>query len=162
MGAWVAPTQICIQPLGQAQATLDAAVELVQSKAHSYTTRAQADSERTQEALARASAHLRAARAFLYETAEGMWDEMQHGKLSRETGLVAQLAASFVCEASVTAVDLVHSVLGTTGIRQEQPFERIFRDIHTYQQNAFISKDRYESVGKVMLGRETNWVWFNV
>ncbi len=87
---------------------------------------------------------------------------MQRQKLSRETGLVAQLAASFVCEASVTAVDLVHSVLGTTGIRQEQPFERIFRDIHTYQQNAFISKDRYESVGKVMLGRDTNWVWFNL
>ena len=121
--------------------------------------RSQADSERAQATLARADAKLRAARAFLYETARVMWAEMQEQKLSLATGQVAQLAASFVGETSAEVVDLVHEVVGTSGIRQEYPFERLFRDVHSLQHNGFISQNRYESVGKLMLGRETDWGW---
>ena len=158
-GLFVAPIQICVQALGMAQASLDAALSLAQGKTPSYTMRSQADSERAQATLARADAKVRAARAFLYETARVMWAEMQEQKLSLATGQVAQLTASFVGEASAEVVDLVHEVVGTSGMREEHPFERLFRDVHSLQQNAFISQNRYESVGKLMLGRETDWGW---
>ena len=130
-GLFVAPIQICVQALGMAQASLDAALSLAQGKTPNYTMRSQADSERAQATLARADAKLRAARAFLYETARVMWAEMQEQKLSLATGQVAQLAASFVGETSAEVVDLVHEVVGTSGIRQEYPFERLFRDVHS-------------------------------
>ena len=60
----------------------------------------------------------------------------------------------------IGATQLVHEVAGTSGIREEQPFERLLRDVHTLQQNAFIAQNRYESVGKVMLGRDSDWPFF--
>ena len=158
---WIAPIEIAVQILGEARAAVEALLELAPTKAPSYTTRALSDSERAQTAVAQADAMLRAARAFLYETARTMWDEVQGGDhLSLETGLVVQQAGSFARQASVEATQIVHEVAGTSGIREEQPFERLLRDVHTLQQNAFIAQNRYESVGKVMLGRDSDWPFF--
>ena len=90
-----------------------------------------------------------------------MWDEVQSGEnLSLETGLVVQQAASFTRQAAVEATQLVHEVAGSSGIREEQPFEKILRDVQTLQQNAFIAQNRYESVGKVLLNRPSDWPFF--
>ena len=42
-----------------------------------------------------------------------------------------QVAASFAAEACAEAVRLVNDVAGSTSIRQGEPFERHFRDVHT-------------------------------
>ena len=160
-GIWIAPIQIAVQIMGEAQAAIDALLELAPTKAPSYTTRALSDSERAQSAVAQADATLRAGRAFLYESARAMWDEVQDGsRLSLETGLIVQQASAFARQASVEATQLVHEVAGTSGIREERPFERLLRDVQTLQQNAFIAQNRYESVGKVLLGRESDWPFF--
>ena len=54
----------------------------------------------------------------------------------------------------------VHQAAGTGAIREEQPFERYFRDAHTMTQHAFVSASRFESVGKLMFGLETDWPFF--
>ena len=49
---------------------------------------------------------------------------------------------------------------GTTGIRETARFQRYFRDAHTASQHAFGSASRFESVGKLLLGRESDWGFF--
>jgi hypothetical protein len=58
------------------------------------------------------------------------------------------------------AVDLIHSCAGTTGIRNESKFQQYFRDVHTVSQHAFSTSIRFESVGKLMPGKETDWVFY--
>ena len=70
------------------------------------------------------------------------------------------LAGSYAIEASMQVVDLVHSCVGTSGIRNEQRFQQYFRDVHTVSQHAFASPSRFESVGKLLLGRESDWPFY--
>ena len=60
------------------------------------------------------------------------------------------------------AVDLVHAVAGTTAIRNEYPFERYFRDVHTISQHTQASSARFESLGTMMLGRRSDWALYYV
>jgi alkylation response protein AidB-like acyl-CoA dehydrogenase len=73
-----------------------------------------------------------------------------------------QLAASHAGVASAHVVDLVHKAVGASGIRQEQPFERHFRDAHTITQHAFVSASRYESGGQYLLGVPIEWPFYEI
>jgi alkylation response protein AidB-like acyl-CoA dehydrogenase len=57
-------------------------------------------------------------------------------------------------------VDLIHACAGTSAIRNEQPFQQRFRDVHTLSQHAFTGAARYESLGKLLLGRESDWPFY--
>ena len=61
-----------------------------------------------------------------------------------------------------SAVDLVHASVGTSEIRDEQPFQRHFRDIHTITQHGFISAGRYQSVGQYALGVPIEWPFYGI
>jgi alkylation response protein AidB-like acyl-CoA dehydrogenase len=67
------------------------------------------------------------------------------------------LAASFALDASVQAVDLLFESAGSTAFRDESPLQQRFRDLSTLRQNAIASWSRYESLGKMILGRESDW-----
>jgi alkylation response protein AidB-like acyl-CoA dehydrogenase len=71
-----------------------------------------------------------------------------------------QLASCHAVETAGEVVDLVHSAVGTTGIRNEHRFQQYFRDVHTVSQHAFGSPERFESVGKLLLGKESDWGFF--
>jgi alkylation response protein AidB-like acyl-CoA dehydrogenase len=75
-------------------------------------------------------------------------------------GIPLALAGSHAIEAACQAVDLVHSCAGTSGIRNERRFQQYFRDVHTISQHAFVSHSRFESTGKLMLGRESDWPFY--
>ena len=57
-------------------------------------------------------------------------------------------------------VDLVHACVGTAGIREEQRFQRHFRDAHVITQHAFLSEARLEAVGQILFGLEPDWGFF--
>jgi hypothetical protein len=82
--------------------------------------------------------------------------------MTAAAGIPLALAASHGLAAAVQAVDLVHAMAGTTAFREEHRFPQYFRDIHTLSQHAFASTDRYESVGKLILGRRSDWAAYNV
>jgi alkylation response protein AidB-like acyl-CoA dehydrogenase len=67
------------------------------------------------------------------------------------------LAASFALDASVQAIDLLYESGGSTAFRDESPLQKRFRDLQTLRQNAITSWSRYESLGKMLLGRESDW-----
>jgi alkylation response protein AidB-like acyl-CoA dehydrogenase len=56
-------------------------------------------------------------------------------------------------------VDVLQGLAGTTGFRVEHPFQQYFRDLHTLNQHALASAARFESLGKLILGRPSDWAF---
>ena len=77
----------------------------------------------------------------------------EHETLSTPHRIDCILAGSHAFEACVEAVDLAQRVAGTTGVRRDSRFQQYFRDIHTMNQNAIGSEDRFETAGQLLLGR---------
>jgi alkylation response protein AidB-like acyl-CoA dehydrogenase len=157
---WLSPLVASVS-LGVARAAIADLIGLARTKTPSYTQVGLADKPVVQDKLARARAVVDAARSYLYGSlaeAEGVLQTQP--KLSIEQGLPLALAGSFAIEAATEAVNLVHSCAGTSGIRNEQRFQQYFRDVHTISQHAFSSPSRFESVGKLMLGREGDWPFY--
>jgi alkylation response protein AidB-like acyl-CoA dehydrogenase len=115
-----------------------------------------------QRQVAKAEATLGAGRAYLHATFQEIWEAaIQGAQISLDQKLKMQLAASHSIVCAVKAVDLVHAAAGTSAIRNEYQFQKYFRDVHTIQQHAFASASRYESVGALMLGAESDWGFFD-
>jgi alkylation response protein AidB-like acyl-CoA dehydrogenase len=91
------------------------------------------------------------------------WEFVQREGSPRITvaeGAPLDLAASFGMRSAVQAVDLVHETAGTTTIREEHPFQQYFRDVHGLSHHAIASSNRFESFGKIVLGRQSDWVFY--
>ena len=80
--------------------------------------------------------------------------------MTPEQGIPVQLATCHAVEMAGKAVDLVHTAVGTTGIRNEHRFQQYFRDVHTVSQHGGGSPERFESVGKLLLGKKSDWGFF--
>jgi alkylation response protein AidB-like acyl-CoA dehydrogenase len=144
--------------VGIAQGALDDFIELATAKTPAYTATLTADRATVQERVARAQALVQAGRHTLGATVAQGWEDVQDG--SRITGpacVPMGLAASFALDASVQAVDLLYESGGSTAFRDESPLQRRFRDLQTLRQNAIASWSRYESLGKLILGRPSDW-----
>jgi indole-3-acetate monooxygenase len=161
LGIWtVGPINAAVA-LGIAQAALDDFLRLAETKTPSYTQTALADKPVVQERIARARAYVEAARSYVERTVSDAWEFVQGGRaIDMEHGIPMALAGSFAMEAAGTAVDLVHASAGTSAIREEQRFQQYFRDVHTVSQHALSSPARFESLGKLMLGRECDWAFY--
>lgn len=144
--------------VGIAQAAVDDFVQIAMAKTPAYTTSTTADRATVQERVARAQALVQAGRASIQTTVADGWAAVQDG--SRITGdrcVPMGLAASFALDASTQAVDLLYEAAGTTAFRDESPLQQRFRDIQTLRQNAIASWSRYESLGRMILGRPSDW-----
>jgi alkylation response protein AidB-like acyl-CoA dehydrogenase len=111
--------------------------------------------------VAEAEALLGAGRAYLYETFRDIWEAMvEGGELNLTQKMRMQLAATHAMQAAAQVVNLVHAAAGASAIRNEYRFQEYFRNVHTMTQHAFTSASRYESVGAMMLGVESDWGFF--
>jgi alkylation response protein AidB-like acyl-CoA dehydrogenase len=161
MGIWWFSPLIASVSVGVARAAVADLIELAQAKTPSYSQVGLADRPVVQDKLARARAAVDAARSYLYSSLAAAEEVVRtQPRLSIEQGIPLALAGSNAIEAAGRAVDLVHSCVGTSGIRNEQRFQQYFRDVHTISQHAFASPSRFESVGKLMLGRESDWPFY--
>jgi len=159
---WPIVGALAVPSLGVARAAIQALIELATRKTPAYTTKTLKDRPAVQSQLAYAEATLGAVRAYLYEAFAEAWTEaIAARRLTPEHKARIQLAATTATLASAEVVDLVHTAVGATGIRCEQPFQRHFRDAHVLTQHAYISPSRYESVGRLMLGLDPEWGFFS-
>jgi indole-3-acetate monooxygenase len=147
--------------VGVAAAAVEEAVQLCKTKTPAYNATPLREQQLAQFLLGKAQSRVEASRDTLHAAvAEGYGDVVSSGALlSQRSKMRMQLAASFAADACAEAVRLVDDVVGTSAIRQEQPFERYFRDAHTLLQHSSKSAARYGSVGRLMLGLENDWVW---
>ena len=161
LAMWAITGCHAVVALGVAQAAVDELRELG-SKVPAYTERALRDRSMVQLRLARAEGILAGARAFFHAAYDEAWTVSKaHGKLELAEKVRCQLASSNVVIAAKEAVDLVHSCVGTAGVRSEQRFQKHFRDVHVITQHAFVCESRLEAVGQIMLGLEPDWGFFD-
>lgn len=147
-----------VPALGIAQAAIDDFLELAGEKTPSYTASTLRDRPVVQLRLGKAMATLEAARAYFYEAYDEAWQAALDGRRPDLAGKARlQSACSYVPIAAAGAVDLIHSLIGSSGIRNETPFPRHFRDAHTVTQHAYVSEARFSAVGQVALGLDPDW-----
>ena len=144
--------------LGIARAAIEDMLALAGSKTASYTQVALSDRATIPDRFARAKAMVDAARAYLYHAIDDTWTYLASGaKITPARGIPVQLASCFAIETAGKTVDIIHTCAGTTGIRDEYRFQQYLRDVHTVSQHAFGSTERFESVGKLLLGKISDW-----
>ena len=159
---WPAIAALIPPALGIAHAAIAEAIELVTKKTPAYTTKTLKDRAVVQSQLARAEAALGAGRAYLYDVFEDAWEEAIAARpITMVLKAKMQLASTNAVLESAEAVDLIHDIVGASGIREEYGFAKHFRDIHVITQHGFINASKLESVGQIMLGLEPEWPFFS-
>ncbi len=150
--------------LGIARAAIDEACAILPSKTPAHFQTLPGQRSTVQAHLGRAEATLSAARAYFYGSLAKAWAVAETGAaIGTEERKHMQLAASYAAEAAAQAVDYVHAAVGSSGVLEAQhAFARHFRDVHTITQHALCSPTRFESMGQVMLGMETDWAFFHI
>jgi len=138
--------------LGVARATLDAAIALARGKRPSLATGAMRDNGAVQGLIGRTEGDLRAARAYLYATAQAMWRDLSAtGEFSAAHRRAVRLAATWTIHRSAKVVDTAYHMAGATAVFRSNPFERRFRDMHAIAQQIQARDTHYEDVGKAIL-----------
>ena len=113
-----------------------------------------------QQTIAEATAHVEAASAYMYNTAESLWESVLEGRDEPEMRARLRLASSHAARASVIAVDLVHSALATSAIYTKSPLDRQFRDIHTAAAHVMIGPLTFQAAGRTLMGMEAAFPFF--
>lgn len=138
--------------LGVARATLDAAIALARGKHQSLAAGAMRDNGAVQGLIGRTEGDLRAARAYLYATANAMWRDLNAtGEFSAAQRSAVRLAATWTIHQSAKVVDTAYHMAGATAVFRSQPFERRFRDMHAIAQQIQARDTHYEDVGRAIL-----------
>jgi alkylation response protein AidB-like acyl-CoA dehydrogenase len=150
--------------LGIARAAIDESLEIIRTKTPAHFQTQPGQRSTVQAHLGRAEATLSAARAYFYDSLRKAWTIAESGQsIGIEERKHLQLAASYAAESAAQAVDYVHAAVGSTGVLESQhAFARHFRDVHTITQHALCSPTRFESMGQIMLGMETDWAFFHI
>jgi len=144
---------IAAVPLGIARAAIDALVDLAHVKTPMGSKVMLRDKSAIQAGVGRAEALLRSARAFLFETVQELWDEVDGGApASMRKRALVRLANAQAAAASAEAVDLMHNAGGGTSVYESNRLERCFRDVHAATQHIAVATSNYELSGRVLLG----------
>lgn len=142
--------------LGVARGALEACVELARTKKPMGGKRSLAERELVQADLGRASAAVRSGRAWLLSTIDELSKHVEGGDLpTLEQRAELRLAAAHATERAAVCVDLVHRIVGSTGIYEAHPFARAHRDVHVATQHAMVADAIHALAGRVLAGLPT-------
>ncbi len=149
--------QVASVSLGIARSALDDLTQLAQSKTPTMYMSPLADRPMAQVQLARAEAALGGARAFLYDTAEDMWNTVSAGKpvTTRQLAL-ARVATSQVVEMGADVTRTANTLAGGSAIYTKSSMQRLARDAEAITHHFTVSPHVWEEAGRVLLGRQPN------
>jgi len=137
--------------LGLARAMLDAATDLARGKTP-QGLKAMKDNNAVQGLIGRTEATLRAARAYLYSTANDVWRDLSRGDpLTEQHRIALRIAATWTIHQSAAVVDTAYHMAGATAVFAANKFERRFRDMHAIAQQIQARDTHYEDAGKAIL-----------
>ncbi len=140
--------------LGVAAEAIDSFTELASSKTPSRGTKRLAENDHIQMTLGRAIAKLNSGRSYLYEMCNHLWAAMETGQAADDSlALEVSLASANAAESAATAVELIRSAAGTSGIYEGNKIERCWRDVNMVTQHIGASPTNYISNGAFRLGR---------
>jgi indole-3-acetate monooxygenase len=142
--------------LGLARASLDLFVDVARNKVPRGAKSVIRDNAVVQSGTAQAEVSVRAARAFLVESAQRVWNEVSQpdGVLTLDHRMTLRMASTHAIHTARDAVDFAYNAAGTTAIFESHPLERRFRDMHTVTQQVQGRLSHFEAVGAWLLGGE--------
>jgi alkylation response protein AidB-like acyl-CoA dehydrogenase len=145
---------VCVS-LGIARAALDELAEMAQTKVPTLYMQVLADKPVVQVDLARAEAELGAARAFLFETVEEMWDTVRSGKAPSSRLIArARIAATHAAETAARVTRTAATLAGGSAIYNASPMQRHARDAEAITHHFTVAPYSWEEAGRVFLGRQ--------
>ena len=147
------------QSIGVARSAIREGVRIINTK-RGWGNQPLNSGLRMQSVIAEATVALESARAYLYQTASGLWESVLAGEDNALLRARVRLATSHASRASVQAVDLVHAAVGTTALFPSSPLERHFRDIHMAAAHVMVGQMTYEAAGRVELGQSPDFPFF--
>jgi alkylation response protein AidB-like acyl-CoA dehydrogenase len=142
--------------LGLARASLDVFVDVARNKIPRGMKSPIRDNAVVQSDAAQAEVRVRAARAFLLQTIEQIWQDITQpdATLTLEHRMTLRMASTHAIHTARDAVDFAYNAAGTTAIFESHPLERRFRDMHTVTQQLQGRLSHFETVGAYLLGGE--------
>ncbi len=139
--------------LGVARAALDFAEELASGKAPRFSTRLLRDDPGVQDRIGRAEAQWRAADLLLHTTVAEAWDSVvARGAMSVEQRMRMRMAGTHTIREADRVMELAYIVVGTTGIFQDQGFQRRYQDMKVITQHMQGRVSHYPRLGQYFLG----------
>jgi len=140
--------------LGVARAMLDAVTELARGKTSAGLS-AMRGNHAIQGGIGRMEANLRAARAYLYGTAEQVWAHLcDGGRVTEEDRVAMRLASTWTIQQAASIVDTAYHMAGATAVFRANKFERRFRDMHAIAQQVQARNAHFEDAGKSILDND--------
>jgi alkylation response protein AidB-like acyl-CoA dehydrogenase len=149
-GPWLAMGKAAVAT-GIARGAIDACLMLA-TRTPAFATSMLRDEARIQLQIADAEACLRAARAFLYDALQDVWNAAERGRpvTTRESALL-RLASVHATRAACEAVELAYHAAGSVSLFEASPLQRALRDVHAVRQHMMVA-DRYrQDVGQESL-----------
>lgn len=140
--------------LGLARASLDAFVTLAAGKTGRVGRGVMRDNPVIQSEVAKVAGGLHAARAFLREMLEEIWDAVNKDGATLEQRARLRLAITGALDHSVRVVDFAYTAAASSAIFNGSPFERRFRDMHTVTAQGQAHMSNFESAGQALFGLE--------
>ncbi len=147
-------------PLGIARAALEKLLVLADTKVPAFFQQPIRTRSLVQAQAAEATGHLEAAMGYLSASMDQALAAVQTGQYGPEDKARLQISGAHAGRAAQRALDLVHQAVGTSGMRVEAGFERLYRDGNTITQHAVLQSARFEDAGKILLGVESDWFPF--
>jgi indole-3-acetate monooxygenase len=140
--------------LGLARASLDAFMTLAAGKTGRAGRGPMRENPVIQSEVAKVAGGLHAARAFLREMLEEMWDAVNKDGATLEQRARLRLAITGALDQSVRVVDFAYTAAASSAIFNGSPFERRFRDMHTVTAQGQAHMSNFESAGQALFGLE--------
>jgi alkylation response protein AidB-like acyl-CoA dehydrogenase len=150
----VAPP-IAVVALGIARAALDELIELAPSKTPALSMAPLTEKPVTQVEIARAEGALGAARSFLYDTVDDIWQTVLAGEqpTMRQRSL-CRIASNQATEAASQVARTVSSLAGGSSVYNTSPLQRHARDADVITHHMIASPQVWEDAGRTLLGLE--------
>jgi alkylation response protein AidB-like acyl-CoA dehydrogenase len=153
LGSFV--SHVAAVSLGIARGALDELVELAQAKKPTFSMEVLAEKPMAQVEVARAEAALAAARAFFYETVEGLWRTVSGGAepTMREIAL-HRLATANAADVGASVTRTANLIAGGSSIYSASSLQRHMRDAEAITHHFTVAPYVWEDAGRVFMRRE--------
>ncbi|MCH8110204.1 MAG: acyl-CoA dehydrogenase, partial [Chloroflexi bacterium] len=139
--------------LGNARASLDAAIEIAGNKTPIRETLVLRDMLTTQRQVGETMAVWSSAKAYLRESVSAIWEAACKSRsLTIDDRIQLRLATTYAIRRAADVVDVSYNMSGANAIFASSPIQRRFQDAHVMTQQFQGRISNYDSVGRYFLG----------
>ena len=143
--------------LGIARQALDRFIALAASKAPAQSQTRLRDNNAIQQIVGYSDARLKAARAWLVRLLEEVYEAAsQTGHVTLDQRMTVRQASTYAIHEARDVVHAIYHEAGSTAVFDDQPFERLLRDINSVSQQLQGRRAHFETVGQHLMGLVPN------